>query len=895
MRGLWLALLGLLIVNAAVAETPAPSEKKPEKLQVKITSNDPINVFYADDLRSAQKSVTLSIEATNISGSPVNVRYRWQLADFHGKTLKSGSLERRNLAPTDVDRWYVAFHLDPELKGNGYFHFVLHTSAAGESRDWDAAFIVVPRPAPGTREDSMFAIAASPDDQGFLAMQRIGARWLRTDAGCNWMTCEPTKKGEFNWAPFDRLLEQCKAHDLLLLPIMDYAPDWAKAKGPDGKPFQYLDAPENVQDYADFVAAAVARYAKDVKYYELWNEPYVMGWTWHSTAQHYRDMLKATYPAAKAANPNCVLIASGGSASHLQDVVFAKNASVADCLDETSTHTYGVGGPEDDFLGKAEHSVLVSKHNGKNVCWDTEQGWQLWDSPDMAKYVPRTYVLAKLAGIRTLAWFTLASDDMGLFKPGYVPRAAAAAYAVCASMLEDTVLVQDLYPYSRRIWGAVFKNKEGRKVAVVWSVGDSGTIRICADQGVSAYDMMGNPVGRVERNVLTAPLSDEVLYLVTNGDQDVFLRNLEMADISGITPVTMTVKPFLAPISQSPPIRVEVTNELNVPVSGDLQVRPPKEWTLSKNRVDFGPLEPGATTVVSFPVSQAVVAPDNRYEVTVLAAKKLTDLPWQVGWNTRFTQTVSVAAAVRGTPRIDGDLSDWTDALPLPLNTKEAVSPYAPEAFKKAWTPGNVSAVAYVMWDDQNVYFAAKVTDNFHSQQSSAENPYAFPFDGDSIQLALGVDAQDPNKLKSPTSPSYRRGLVFDTDYECALSLTPKGPEFYVLHTPETGYQTYYPTNPDIGLGLYKDINLAVVRDDIKETTTYEVAIPWSLMPQVDRTKPVRFGFIVNDRDRGNSKEGWLEWPAMAGVKKGNELSFSPTWVFTTANLAEFAFVDSAK
>ncbi|MGQ9697741.1 MAG: hypothetical protein ACUVRO_07080, partial [Armatimonadota bacterium] len=638
-----------------------------------------------------------------------------------------------------------------------------------------------------------------------------------------------------------------------------------------------------------------SRYGKDVKYYELWNEPYVMGWTWHNSAQHYRDLLKATHPAAKKANPDCVLIASAGSASHLQDVVFAKGASAGEYLDETSTHTYGAGRPEDDFLGKAEHSVLVSRRNGKNVVWCTEHGWQLWDNPDLTRYVPRAYALAKMVGIRTLMWFTLASDDMGLFKPGYIPRAAVASYAVCASMLEDTVLVEDLYPYSRKLWGALFKRPDGRKVAVVWSTAGRGTLRMRADRGVQAYDIMGNPAGKVAKNVLEAPISDEVLYLVSDGDQAVFLGNLKAAEISGIDPVSVRVKPLLGAVSQGPPIRVEVTNEIGAPVTGEIMVKPPKGWILAKNRERFGPINPGQTTVVSFPVTQAAVSPDNRYHVTVYAAKRLTNLPWQMGWNLKVEQDISAAIAVRGTPTIDGKLDDWENAVPLTLSGPEFLSPWAPEGYRKSWTVGNLSAVVYTMWDDQYFYFAAKVTDNFHSQISSRENPYHLPHDGDSIQIAFGVDAHDPSKLKSPDDPGYRRGLIFDTDYEYCLSLTPRGPEVFRLHTPETGYQTFYPSNPDIGLGVIDSVSLAVARDDVKEVTTYEAAVPWSELRLVDRTKPVRFSFIINDRDRGNAKEGWLEWAAGSGVTKGNELSFSPSWTFTTANLTEWAFVDAAR
>jgi hypothetical protein len=894
MRFLLVVLVAFSATASAFGQQPSQSAEAPKKLAVTITSNDPLNLFFEDELASGSKAVTLSVTATNNSGGPLNVSYSWSLVDYRDRVLKRYRFRRNDLPDKETDKWFVNFHLDPDLKGKGVFRFKLRTSAGGEDSDWELAFAVIPRPTPGLRENSMFGIACSPDDKAFEAMKRIGARWLRTDAGCSWYNCEPEEKGKFNWTGFDNLVAKCNEHDLMLLPILDYAPEWAKPKDAQGKSFQYLDAPEKVEDYADFVAAVAERYAGKLKYYELWNEPYVMGWTWRNTAQHYRDLLKVTYPKAKQADPNCVLIASAGSASHLQDVVFAKGASVAECFDEASTHTYGVGPPEGDFFGKAEHSVLVAKKHGKQVVWCTEQGWQLWDSLELAKWVPRTYVLGKIAGLRTITWFTLASEDMGLFKPGYIPRAAAVSYAVCASMLEDTVLVEDLYPHSRYIYGALFKRQDGRKVAVVWTTAGRGTLRMRVGQGVKAFDMMGNPVGRVVKDVLEAPISDEVLYLTSDGDQAVFLGNLKAAEISGIDPVSVFVKPFTAPIPQTASINVQVTNEMNAPVSGEVMVKPPKGWTMAKDRLEFGPLQPGASTVLSFPVRQALVSPDNRYPVTVYAARKFTNLPWQVGWNFKQEQTLCVVAAVKGTPKIDGNLDDWSSAVPIAMDNRDFVSPYAPEPYRKAWTSGNLSAVVYTMWDEENFYFAARVSDNLHSQTSFAENPYALPFDGDSIQIAFGVDAEDPHKLKKPSDPGYRRGLIFDTDYEYALSLTPKGPELFRLHTPETGYQTFYPTNPDIGLGLIPNAKFAVVRDDVKEVTIYEVAIPWSELKLVDRSKPVRFSCLINDRDK-ERKEGWLELGAGLGVKKGSHLSFSPSWVFTTANLIDWGFVEKAQ
>jgi len=148
------------------------------------------------------------------------------------------------------------------------------------------------------------------------------------------------------------------------------------------------------------------------------------------------------------------------------------------------------------------------------------------------------------------------------------------------------------------------------------------------------------------------------------------------------------------------------------------------------------------------------------YDVNVFTCGEANP-SWQV-YSARFeapegTETVSVTPVVRGAgwalfdnlrvsayegsdyaadalrvatpPAIDGDLSDWRDREPLPLIGKNQLTALAAEY---AWTPGNLSAVGYVRWDDENLYVAVRVRDDAHHPATGEETST-----GDSLTLAF--------------------------------------------------------------------------------------------------------------------------------------------------------------
>jgi hypothetical protein len=115
------------------------------------------------------------------------------------------------------------------------------------------------------RPDSPFGIntALRPDapdlEPRLRAMQDAGMKWGRQDF--NWPRIE-TEPGKYDWAPYDRLVDRCRAHGILLLADLTGAPAFHDPRTPAG-----------VKADADFARAAVEHFRGRVEYWQIWNEP----------------------------------------------------------------------------------------------------------------------------------------------------------------------------------------------------------------------------------------------------------------------------------------------------------------------------------------------------------------------------------------------------------------------------------------------------------------------------------------------------------------------------------------------------------------------------------------------------------------------------------------------
>ncbi|MBQ7722200.1 MAG: hypothetical protein IJT64_04770 [Kiritimatiellae bacterium] len=187
------------------------------------------------------------------------------------------------------------------------------------------------------------------------------------------------------------------------------------------------------------------------------------------------------------------------------------------------------------------------------------------------------------------------------------------------------------------------------------------------------------------------------------------------------------------------------------------------------------------------------------------------------------------------TKTIDGDLSDWDFADPIPLLcANQIVSEGGYE-----WTPDNLSGIAALAWDAESLYIAARVRDDVHAAKTGEAT-----LAGDALQIGLHPANRIPGT----------EGSAIEWQVSSA---NPGG---------GSGKHTVYrPAAHSAGLAsgqLAKDSSVyevAVKRDG--QDTCYEIRIPWTDAGGVRPQPGTRLGLSLRltDADNGAAR-GAAAW-----------------------------------
>ena len=404
------------------------------------------------------------------------------------------------------------------------------------------------------RPDSPFGIntAFRPDardlDQRLQAMQDAGIKWGRQDFG--WSRIERAK-GEYDFEPYDRLVEQCRKHGILLFGNLAYGPAFHDPRTSEG-----------VAAYCAFARATARRFAGKVDYWQIWNEP--NGGFWKGSPEQYARLLAASGKAIHEANPNARVL---GLNMAFCDVLWAEKILKLvpyDCFDIACFHPYRPpSAPEErfdwweldqyvkswhrndlkpdyplvhmDLLQQTNELVKVMEKFGKpKPLWITEMCWNSHIHPygtselRQADLVVRFYTLAIASRqIEKAFWWTLKdggarqfdqADMVGLMRADLAPKYAYYAYAFMARMVEGKKWVRNelLGP---DVYAVVFTDDAANEdLIVAWSPKPFAYVRINNDKGLTFYDIFGTrrfvPVDPVRTKSLPVPLGESPIYIV---------------------------------------------------------------------------------------------------------------------------------------------------------------------------------------------------------------------------------------------------------------------------------------------------------------------------------------------------------------------------------------------
>jgi hypothetical protein len=157
--------------------------------------------------------------------------------------------------------------------------------------------------------------------------------------------------------------------------------------------------------------------------------------------------------------------------------------------------------------------------------------------------------------------------------------------------------------------------------------------------------------------------------------------------------------------------------------------------------------------------------------------------------------------------------------------------------------PTDLDGQVYFAWDERALYVALDVSDDVHHQPFQSGSLWK----GDSVQLGLAA------------------GMPGETDayQEYAVALTKTGPKMY--------------RRSNIGGGpkLVEPARVAITRNEERNTTQYELAIPWDDLDEIQHGDEVfSLSVLVNDKD-GDGRKGWVEWGQGIGSGK-NPAAYQP-------------------
>jgi len=193
-------------------------------------------------------------------------------------------------------------------------------------------------------------------------LQAAGFGWVRQRF--DWAALEP-EPGRFDWAWSDGVLRGIGAAGLVPIVVLDGSPAWARAPQDTGPGDNRLAPPAHSADFARFAAAFAQRYAADVRYYQIWDEPNIAphwGNRWVDPV-HYAQLLKAAAPSIRQADPDAIILlaalAPTADRGHLavDEVYFLQRLYAAGAqpyFDVAAIQPFGFGHAPQDARGQRD-------------------------------------------------------------------------------------------------------------------------------------------------------------------------------------------------------------------------------------------------------------------------------------------------------------------------------------------------------------------------------------------------------------------------------------------------------------------------------------------------------------------------------------------------------------
>lgn len=391
------------------------------------------------------------------------------------------------------------------------------------------------------------------DSIDFTALDLVaqaGAYWVRRNA-LKWSAIEPVE-GDRNWAAASDLeneMEAASTKGLQMVLVINSTPGWAQKM-----PGYYCGpvAPEKMEAFAKFLAAAVKRYSAppyNIKYWELGNEPDIdpsfvppdspYG-CWGDKADvfygggYYAEMLKQVYPQIKAADSQAQVLVGGllmdcdpvspPEGKDCTPSLFLEGvlrSGGGDFFDGVSFHAYDYYSPPFDYgnlnwnsnwnstgpvvIAKARYirSLLAAYQQSGKLLMNTEAGLICAKSDDdpvcsseefgltKSYYIAQLNTTALAEGLNANIWYSLTGwRGTGLVDSSAKPLPAYDAFRKNAAVLLGATSVR-AYNEIEGVRGFEII-RPGERILIAWSIDGKDHPYSLDEEPASRLDVFGN-------------------------------------------------------------------------------------------------------------------------------------------------------------------------------------------------------------------------------------------------------------------------------------------------------------------------------------------------------------------------------------------------------------------
>lgn len=731
--------LAALIVSGTSGFAAKKNQKEPPLKVSALAYNHPGGISYTPN-----KPIVVDIGFINKTGESIDLKNAsWKVT--HSRERMAGARnfkdsryeEVKTIADGKTENLPATLHpgkeakLNVEFTPNQYGYFFIKLDPEGDNKDWLrlCGSAVVRPPEPGFKPHSYYQagnINKNPASNA-LILSRYGIKKIR-----NSQRTAPKRKGnEYDWTDYDEIMESLRTNKILsqvaLLPVNFFEEPkigayWNGRKYNAVAKWEDLEDTERFGTYAHYIKKLLTRYPDTIHMAQIRNEPWEAGSisNWHVTAEYMRKALEIARKIIDETGADVELVGTDSIDNTVDQVAIAGAHKL---LDAVTHHPYSLKFRDTMATAQAADWGLP--------VYDNES----WLAPeDMSIIASNTMNLA--SGYRLMHSVKEASTMPALgndIDEILTPRPIGQAIGTWLHFVEDTEHTEELNPdFLPHIH--LFKGREGyedKHAAILFgrvklyghrshdeTVGDEvfpqvkgdGQITIPnPDNNLHVFDFLGNEVQK-NRKTISLPLNENPYYLTSSKGLAALKVKLKNSAVSYDDPgVELAMMDLTRPFEQQPEIRVRISNCIKKDQTVKLSLQTPKGWEIEPKSQILN-LSPGQMETSIFTVKKAKTNSLNSYELTAVA-----ETP---DGTRKLTEDLHVSVFEKGTPFIDGDLSDWAQLGAVP--TYMSGKPLEVDWQQKMWFPtlkaesrdeNNVWARFAGMWDDDYFYIAAEVHD----------------------------------------------------------------------------------------------------------------------------------------------------------------------------------------